>query len=381
MDEHRGSETVSAAAERTEKQDPTHKIKFTPEIDHSNGKITYRYHSTHVAQFQCSVTGLVFVMEMVGEVQYCMAPWDSNLLTATGQQPAGPLFNIICPQGSVRELHLPHCEVLSGDKCDFLSVAHVHGDSMEMLQPLEVTNTHVRVKVERLSLFGLLTRLFTSTVQGQVLLFLRQPGGDILNVLLLPRNIPISEVQEQQQQQGNLPVQTTPNCTLNRGDVYQLSCEQYEIQPKSAQFDCEYGPNYHPTFEVFLQRSVEEVNLRLCVWKSDMVVWPRRVRLPVPAPPAPPLPADSFIDQHMDELIQRVTQVEAIAEALFSKGLIQWEAYSKIRAPQTSQEKMRELFQVLRAGGPELKSAFCKLLKEKEPSLFKDLCAASVQRV
>ncbi|XP_036375398.1 E3 ubiquitin-protein ligase TRIM47-like [Megalops cyprinoides] len=229
-------------------------------------------------QFQCNITGLVFVMEMVGEVQYSTALWDTSLLTPTGQQPAGPLFNITCPQGSMHELHLPHCEVLSGKRCDFLSVAHVVGDSTEVLQPLEVTDTHVRVKAENLSFFGLLTRLFTSTVQGQVLLFLRQPGGDILNVLLLPRNIPFSEVQ--QQQQGNLPVQTTPNCTLKRGETYCLSCQQFETQPKNAPFDCEYGPNYHPTFEVFLERLVEEVNLRLFVWNSEIEVWMRRVRLP-----------------------------------------------------------------------------------------------------
>ncbi|KAG7455086.1 hypothetical protein MATL_G00252860 [Megalops atlanticus] len=361
-------------------QDPTHKIKFTPEIDHSNGKITYRYHSTHAVQFECSVTGLVFVMEMVGEVQYSTALWDTSLLTATGQQPAGPLFNIICPQGSVSELHLPHCEVLSGDKCDFLSVAHVDGDSMEMLQPLEVTDTHVRVKVRGFSSFGLIKSPSHSSIKGQVLLFLRQPDGDILNVLLLPRNIPISEVEPQQR--GGLHIQVSSNCDLTPDRTYKLSCQNHRTQPKSAPFDCEYGPNYHPTFEVFLDMPVREMNLRLqeraLKWSE---VWTRLIRLPVPAPPAPPLPADSFIDQHMDNLIQRVTLVKPFADTLLSKGLIQEEAYAKICAAQTSQEKMRELFQVLRAGGPEVKSTFYTLLTEKEPYLVKDLGAASVRRV
>ncbi|XP_036375400.1 uncharacterized protein LOC118771499 [Megalops cyprinoides] len=370
MDEHRGNETVSAAAEMTEKQDPTHKITFTPEIDHSKGKITYRYHSAHAVHFQCSVTGLVFVMEMVVEVQYSTALWDSNLLTPTGQQPAGPLFNITCPQGSMRELHLPHCEVLSGKRCDFLSVAHVVGDSIEVLQPLEVTDTHVKVKISSFSLFGLIKSPSHSSIKGQVLLFLRQPGGDILNVLLLPRNIPISEVEPQQR--GGLHIQVSSNCTLTPDRTYKLSCDNHRTQPKDAPFDCEYSPNYHPTFEVFLDMPVWEMNLRLLEWGfwwSE--VWARLIRLP--APPAPPLPADSFIDQHMDELIQRVTQVEPIADTLLSKGLIQEEAYSKIRAAQPRQGKMRELLNFVRAGAPELKSTFYTLLKEKESYLVKHL--------
>ncbi|KAK6292159.1 hypothetical protein J4Q44_G00379440 [Coregonus suidteri] len=61
--------------------------------------------------FQCSLTGLVFLME--GEVLYKTVQWDENLLHSTGRTPAGPLFSIECPQGSVCQLHLPHCEILS----------------------------------------------------------------------------------------------------------------------------------------------------------------------------------------------------------------------------------------------------------------------------
>ncbi|CAB1344199.1 unnamed protein product, partial [Coregonus sp. 'balchen'] len=63
-------------------------------------------------------------MEGEGEVLYRTVPWDRRLLAQSGKRPAGPLFNIDCPQKSVCQLHLPHCQIHSGGGCDFLSVAH-----------------------------------------------------------------------------------------------------------------------------------------------------------------------------------------------------------------------------------------------------------------
>ncbi|XP_067117107.1 uncharacterized protein [Osmerus mordax] len=104
--------------------------------------------------FQCSLTGLMFLMEGQGEVLYRTVQWDQGLLYSTGRSPAGPLFTIDCPQGSVCQLHLPHCEILSEGR-EVLSVAHVTGGSVELVPPLRVTDSHVVVDVTDLSLWGL----------------------------------------------------------------------------------------------------------------------------------------------------------------------------------------------------------------------------------
>jgi len=85
-----------------------------------------------------------------------------------------------------------------------LSVVHISDDGMSFLEPLEITDTHVIVKVSHLSAFGLvwdlIKRFWNSTepIKGQVLLFLRPPNPEIqkqnLKVFLLPSNIPIEEV-------------------------------------------------------------------------------------------------------------------------------------------------------------------------------------------
>ncbi|XP_066578863.1 uncharacterized protein LOC136768523 isoform X2 [Amia ocellicauda] len=219
-------------------------VLFTPEIQLHDRKENYRWLSQSAGRFQCSVTGLVFEMSSAGEVLYWTTLWDMSLLTGTGRQPAGPLFDIRCPQGTIKELWLPHCEIFS-DTCDFLAVAHVTGDNVEVLQPLEVTETHVRVSILGLSLLGLIMSWISPTVHGQVLLFLRPGGGSRLqqklNVFLLPRNVLLSQ------------------------------CET---------FDYDYDPNFHPTFEVFLDSKETNLKLKLLnLSAANREVWSRKVQL------------------------------------------------------------------------------------------------------
>ncbi|XP_064860374.1 NACHT, LRR and PYD domains-containing protein 1-like isoform X1 [Oncorhynchus nerka] len=129
--------------------------KLTPEMSTEFTDTLCRLQCSHAGLFQCILTGLVFLMKREGEVLYRTVQWDENLLHSTGQPPAGPLFSIECLQGSVCQLHLPHCEILSGEGLDSLSVAHVTGDSVEVLPPLRVTDTHVVVNITDLSVWGL----------------------------------------------------------------------------------------------------------------------------------------------------------------------------------------------------------------------------------
>lgn len=53
--------------------------------------------------------------------------------------------------------------------------------------------------------------------------------------------------------------------------------------------------------------------------------------------------------------------------------MLQWEPYCKIRSANTNQEKMRELYEVLRSSGDNVKSAFYSRLVKQEPDLFRAL--------
>ncbi|XP_040905183.1 NACHT, LRR and PYD domains-containing protein 1a-like [Toxotes jaculatrix] len=117
---------------------------FTPELQTESAKVSYRFRCPGPGEFQCTVTGLVFVMDQEAELLYKTVQWDESLLQSAGRTAAGPLFDIQCPEDAVCQLHLPHCETKDALLSEgLLSVVHITGDGMTILEPLEITDTHV----------------------------------------------------------------------------------------------------------------------------------------------------------------------------------------------------------------------------------------------
>ncbi|XP_038842477.1 uncharacterized protein LOC120041685 [Salvelinus namaycush] len=263
---------------------------FEPEIYSHEGKGAYRFQCPSAGLFQCSITGLVFRMEGEGEVLYRTVHWDRKLLSQSGKRPAGPLFNIDCPQKAVCQLHLPHCQIHSGGGCDFLSVAHVtEDDIIEFLPPHEITDTHVIISITGFSAYGDVTDEDApiSPILAHVLLFYQPLGKrSILNVLLLPSNVVRKEVRELIERDGIREILTTSLCTLTPKQEYTLStnpADAHPIQPNPAKFVDSYE-NYVPTFQLFIKPVVEEVNLLLEENKADKLVWNGLIWLPVTPP-------------------------------------------------------------------------------------------------
>uniref|UniRef100_A0A8C1E1R9 NOD-like receptor family B, member 5 n=1 Tax=Cyprinus carpio carpio TaxID=630221 RepID=A0A8C1E1R9_CYPCA len=262
-------------------------------------------------QFQCSLTSLVFVMASEGELLYRVVSWNPGLLDGLGQmKPAGPLYNIDCFNGSISGLHLPHCEIFCEENKDSLTVARFTSGNVEIMKPLKVTETHVIIDIRDLSHFGLLKRIIfpPSPVIAQVLLFLRplteRQSENILDVHLLPWNVPLSKVKDQHTE--NTHIKTSSKCSLTPESEYCLCCQPEEstVQPASETFECNYGPNYHPTFEVFVDVNNKEIRLSL-LDKTGRGVWePRRILLTgqVVEPPAYRRPTEcEFVEKHRDE--------------------------------------------------------------------------------
>ncbi|XP_071361433.1 uncharacterized protein [Trachinotus anak] len=274
---------------------------FTPELQTESAKVSYRFRCPGPGLFQCTLTGLVFSMAQEAELLYRTVQWDESLIQSAGKTPAGPLFDIQCPEDAVCELHLPHCE--TKDALHFeglLSAVHISEDGMSILEPLEITDTHVVVKVPHLSAFGLVwdkVKRFLNIklpINGQVLLFLRPPdrGPRVLDVFLLQENIPQTEVAAQQGNAENIKISS--DCKLSTGKNYSVHCEpgDLEIQPELAQFHLKNGPNFHPTFEVFLTSNPEKVIL-MVQDEERTEVWRRGFYLPGPSSAGTPNAQDA----------------------------------------------------------------------------------------
>ncbi|XP_048867502.1 uncharacterized protein LOC125740436 isoform X3 [Brienomyrus brachyistius] len=295
---------------------------FTPDVEETCNVKVYRFLASHAGRFFCCVTGLGFEVESGGEVTYSFCSWEKAPQTSSSWSPAGPIFDIECPQGTLKELHLPHCEMMFAD--ENLAVAHVSNDNMEILHPLEVTDTHVVISITHLSGFGVIKRKESSKVRGQVLLLLR-PKPQILNVFLLPLNVPPDQVHQQMQHRHNIFIPTSSMCTLIHKRRYRMSCNPKairRIQLKNEKFEYSFDQTIHPTFEVFLKRDVVEVDLSVLQDRSGKVVWRRFIDLTDAVLPSSITEEEdqstgvAFVDQHREAIVQRVSLIEPLLDEL-----------------------------------------------------------------
>ncbi|XP_051796428.1 caspase recruitment domain-containing protein 8-like [Acanthochromis polyacanthus] len=263
--------------------------EFTPDLsDDDEDHEGYRFQCSCPGLYQCSVTGLVFDMEGEGDVVYRTVPWNRRLLVQHHKKPAGPLFDIKCEQQSVRQLHLPHCQILP--TAGFLAVAHVKDDGVEFISPHKITETHLVINIRGFSGFGNVKDEDSppDPVRALVLLFYRPPDDpdvtSILNVLLLPKNVSLRDVQRTRRKLVGEEryIETSPHCKLLPDQVYTLSTAPEDdsvlVQPTEAEFEEDCYDNYFPTFQVFLETTMKHMKLFLRD-SSSQSVWDRRVCL------------------------------------------------------------------------------------------------------
>ncbi|XP_039907167.1 uncharacterized protein LOC120746011 [Simochromis diagramma] len=240
---------------------------FTPGItaDESDDE-TYLFQCSSAGLYQCSVTGLVFVMKAEGDVVYRTVPWNRRLLAQHHKKPAGPLFDIKCQQQSVCQLCLPHCEVISTGGGQFLQVAHVKDEGIEFITPHKITESHAFINITGFSAYGNVKDEDSppDPVQSLVLLFYKPPNDcnprSVLSVFMLPRNIVFPKMRRDRKKSDKteIYIETSSHCKLHPKQVYTLVTDPehdlIKVQPKEADFDEEHHESYFPSFQVVLKK-------------------------------------------------------------------------------------------------------------------------------
>ncbi|CAI5671040.1 unnamed protein product [Oreochromis niloticus] len=266
--------------------------EFTPAIaaDESDDE-TYLFQCSCAGLYQCSVTGLVFVMKGEGDVVYRTVPWNRRLLAQHHKKPAGPLFDIKCQQQSVCQLHLPHCEVISTGGGQFLQVAHVNDEGIECITPHQITESHIVINITGFSGYGNVRDENSpcDPVRALVLLFYKPPVDpdltSFLSVLLLPQIIVLQDVLHTRKKLvgDERYIETSPHCKLHPKQVYTLSAvpedDSVLVQPIEAEFDEESYDNYFPSFQVSLEKDMTMIRLNVSGSTSSHSMWNRAVYL------------------------------------------------------------------------------------------------------
>ncbi|XP_029938941.1 NLR family CARD domain-containing protein 3-like [Salarias fasciatus] len=347
-------------------------------------KVFYSLECPGPGVFPCYQTGLVFVMSQEAVLLYSTVQWDERSLESAGLRAAGPLFSIECSEkAAVRELRLPHVQTQDSPNLDGLVCVHIAEGVLGVIRPLEITDSHVIVRVPHLSFFGLAWVHWKNlwynrrTVRSQVLLFHRPPKPKaqkkFLTVFLLQSNIPVPEVVAQQE--NSEYIQAPSNCKLIPEQRYTLQCpEALKIQPRGADFDTEYGPNYHPTFEVWLPASKKEVSLVVRDEKED--VWKHDVALPDALQSEDifsPCPKKKLHSARA-QLIERLSEdnLKQLLDRLLHEGVLNDQESDSVQSRNRS-DGVRGLVDMVHRKGNVACSVFIRELCELDRHLSEDL--------
>ncbi|XP_014401906.1 PREDICTED: apoptosis-associated speck-like protein containing a CARD [Myotis brandtii] len=79
-----------------------------------------------------------------------------------------------------------------------------------------------------------------------------------------------------------------------------------------------------------------------------------------------------FVDQHREDLVTRVTSVDAVLDKLHGQVLSE-EQYERVRAEPTNPDKMRKLFSFSKSWDWTCKDQLYRALKDTHPHLIVEL--------
>ncbi|KAI1890371.1 hypothetical protein AGOR_G00153040 [Albula goreensis] len=372
--------------------DSAHWTLLEPCTFRENDICGYRF-TCPPGRYECQESGLRWVCVVEVSLQYHYCSWENfeEQQNSLSCKIGGPLLDISVTAGYLDEIHLPHFICLGPDPSlsDRVKVLHVTDSGVSLERVCEVSRFHVKIPqptfspmgvvVQNLLILGQKFREMCFGVHCHLLVFHgREKAHLTLHIYLIPKDRVLKKsVEEEEQKLGSVIINkpAVPKRPLQFRKKYKLrnttSCSA-DINPEEVELNHrDPSSNF---FEVFVDQaesvpciSVELVDEEETVWKTDI----RKGDIKREDPEAAQPTAVRFVDDHRAELIQKVSLVEPIADAL--KPLIQDEAYSIICAENTSQMKMRKLYMFLDSGGPIVKSAFYTLLFQKENFLVRDL--------
>ncbi|XP_039887106.1 uncharacterized protein LOC120733129 isoform X3 [Simochromis diagramma] len=362
-------------------QDCSDWTKLEPEVNSTDADEAPTYSLQSAAgHFECRVSGLRWVCKGKTSFQYQFRSWEGHMERMESRQymPAGPLMDVTVTAGKLNEVHLPHWICIDDipDILDTFAVLHIDdcGDVVEKVS--EVTPTHVKLTEPIFSPRAVLMKLGVPVkINCNVLIYQTNTAFLTLHVYLIPRDPGLQQTMDRREVSCGYKVIRKPHpeksLKMFHRFILRADLDGAEICPQALKLRYESRtPNF---FEVYMKNPDSDFQLRLTPKKELQSVWTRTVRKDE-YQRSGKVQENHFVDKHRVELIQRVSNIEPILDELLKEKVIQQESYDRIRALQTSQEKMRELYSGPLKAGSASKDVFYQILQTHERLLLNDLC-------
>ncbi|XP_040398489.1 NACHT, LRR and PYD domains-containing protein 1-like isoform X2 [Cygnus olor] len=386
-----------------------------PEIigDKRGKKEIYRAHFPRAGLFRCVETDLEFLVRTATSIEYKYSFWERHL--ASGIPPVwmevGPVFDIHAPPGTVEAIHIPHFLCLGEGKqnTSWMQIAHIVDGNLLVEKPTRVKSFHAVLEDPSFSPMGVIflsDKLPFIPVHSLVLLYRVFSAADItFHLYLIPNHRGLEKaVDEDEKRSGhsllvNKPPNTIRPLKFNRW--YRVSGpSRAEINPKELKFVYLALDRRQLFTEIYTKDMEEGMQLTLTKvvqeGKRDCrLLWGTLLRagdIKQPATSSTPTcsghsflehePSSAlqvrhkeqhFVEEHREQLIQRVTSVNSILDRLRQYSVLTDEQYESIRAQSIRQEKMRLLYSFMPSWDNTCKDRFFDALKETSHYLIQEL--------
>ncbi|KAK1331541.1 hypothetical protein QTO34_009498 [Cnephaeus nilssonii] len=221
-------------------------------------------------------------------------------------------------------------------------------------------------------------------VISNVLLYYRLQSEEVnFHLYLIPSDCTIEKaIDDEEKKFQFFRIRKPPPLTpLYMGSRYTVSgSDKLEIIPDELEL-CYRSPGKPQLFsEFYVGHLGSGIRLQIKSKDDETVVWealvksgdlrPAATLVSQALPDAPTLL--HFVDQHREDLVARVTSVDAVLDKLYGQVLSE-EQYERVRAEPTNPDKMRKLFSFSKSWDRICKEQLYQALKETHPHLILEL--------
>ncbi|XP_041635726.1 NACHT, LRR and PYD domains-containing protein 1-like [Cheilinus undulatus] len=198
-----------------------------------------------------------------------------------------------------------------------------------------------------------------------------------LHVYLVPPDHDVQQtVERKETSYGSIIIpKPNPDKSLEMQDHFLLTANMNTAEINPDKLKLQYDRRNF--FEVFIRNAESDFSLTLTSKQKkngrEDTVWTCTIRKGDYMNESTHEEDQHFVDRYRPALVQRVRKTGELLDKLLVKKWISQEQYDTVRALKTSQEQMREIFQVVTSAGKRGKDTLYEILEKAERNLIEDL--------